>query len=125
MLNTVTYKAKSCYHLYPSGTAPTLPCQSSWLQGTYIAGQAVEMSATPGTIRRLLQTLTLLLMLEYDVVVDARLGTSWVHRHLMKLVWAIPTPVLMHPVVPLASKTADLSKVNAGTDYYGCHRNCP
>jgi hypothetical protein len=115
MLNTVTYTGKKLLPLYPSGTAPTPTMPMILAQGTYKAGQAVEMSATPGIYQALTADANAVALLEYDVVVDAN------GRHFMGAQASDETGVgdtytsAYLPGGALSFKTADLAKDNAGT----------
>ena len=119
MLNTVTYKGTKLLPLYPSGTAPTPRMTGKLAQGTYIAGQVVEESNTPGTYKVLTatdNTTKAALICEYDVVVDAD------GRHFMGSQAADETGVgdtytsFYAPGGALSFATKDLSVDNAGGD---------
>ncbi len=119
MLNTVIYKGTKLLPIYPSGTAPTPTMPIKLSAGTYIAGQVVEETGTPGTYKVLTatdETTLAQLILERDVVVDADgryfhgsqasdetgVGDSYTSAYA--------------PGGALAFKTADLSVNNAGGD---------
>ncbi len=116
MLNTVIYTGQKLLPLYPSGTAPTPTQPIKLVEGTYIMGQLVEESATPGTYQALTADANAQLILEYNVVVDAD------GRHFMGAQASDETGVgdtytsAYAPGGALAFKTADLSKAAAGTD---------
>lgn len=70
MLLTNTYTGKRLVPLYPvPGVSPKQPIKL--VAGTYVMGQLVEESATPGTYQALTAAANSRLVLEYDVVVNA------------------------------------------------------
>lgn len=69
MLNTVIYSGKKLLPLHPRDQKPVSAIKL--VAGTYVYGQLVEESATPGTYQALTAAANARAMLEYDVVVDA------------------------------------------------------
>lgn len=116
MLQTYTYSGLKLLPLYPSGTAPTPTQPIKLATGTYIAGQLVEESATPGTYQALTADANAQLILEYDVVVDA--GGRHYHGSQASDETGVGDSYTSAyaPGGALAFKTADLSKAAAGTD---------
>ena len=115
MLNTLNISGKKLLPLYPSGTAPTPTMPIKLVEGTYIAGQWVEESGTPGVYQALTADANAKLVLEYPIVVNADgrhfMGTS---AYSEDGVGDSYTSAYA-PGGALCFQTKDLSKDNAGT----------
>lgn len=77
MIQTITYTGKKLMPLYPCERAPYMPVILA--QGTYVYGQLVKETGTPGTYAALADNTDTAgtIFLSYDVVVDAQ-GIHWI-----------------------------------------------